>query len=524
VSDAAATPSRAVKVTLFEDRAEVVRRARVALRAGVQWVSLAGVTPFVDDRSLQARVAGHGASGVTVIAARLRRRFHWQPAAGREAVDTLELAAEGARRKADAAAAEVARLESEEHRVRQLFAQWSAGIAAAPRFLADEARGAEWRAARFALDEATSAILEARARAHEAKLRADEEAGRAELRLAEGLAQQPRYETFVEVQLEARGDVETDVEAIYRTPCALWRPEHLARLVDSPGGSRLELVTWATAWQQTGEAWTDVEVVFSTARTAKASSPPLLADDTLVARKKTDEERKRVVVEARDQAVQVAGLDRGARAVDEMPGVEDGGEPLALSPSGRVTLVSDGRPFRVEVGRRTLPAEVTRVLFPERAQVAHHRATATLAGGGGPILAGPVRVARDRAIVGRSKIDFVGEGEPFELGFGVDDGVRVRRTQTEERETQTLTGRQTVKRTVKVYLSNLSGERRRVEVTERVPVSEIEDVEISAPTAPWRFDGEDGFARRDVELPPRGTETLTLTYEIKAAAKVVLPF
>ena len=28
----------------------------------------------------------------------------------------------------------------------------------------------------------------------------------------------------------------------------------------------------------------------------------------------------------------VAGLDRGARAVDEMPGVDDGGEPLMWRP------------------------------------------------------------------------------------------------------------------------------------------------------------------------------------------------
>src|SRR5207253_2460232 len=135
-------------------------------------------------------------------------------------------------------------------------------------------------------------------------------------------------------------------------------------------------------------------VRFSTARPARAATPPSVADDVIYSRRKTDDERRNINVEARDQAIAVAGLGRGARAVDEMPGVDDGGEPLAFEPAARVSLASDGRPFRVEIARATVRADVARVLFPERAPVAHLRATATLAKGASPLLAGPVRVAR----------------------------------------------------------------------------------------------------------------------------------
>jgi uncharacterized protein (TIGR02231 family) len=281
-------------------------------------------------------------------------------------------------------------------------------------------------------------------------------------------------------------------------------------------------VTLAAAWQRTGEVWEDVEVRFSTARPARAASAPLIGDDVLVSRRKTDQELRRVEVSAREQEVMAAGA-AGARAVDEMPGVDDGGEPLLLSPSENVSIASDGRPLRIEVGRLTVEATIDRVLFPEIAQVAHLRATATLTKGG-PLLAGPVRIARGQSLVGRARLDFVGKGEPFEVGLGTDDGVRVRRSQDDQRETTAVTGTQRIKRTVKVYLSNLSGEARRVLVTERIPVSEIDDVEITLTAAGgFRNDGKDGFLHREVDLPPNAAQTLEIAYELRASSRVVLP-
>jgi uncharacterized protein (TIGR02231 family) len=221
--------------------------------------------------------------------------------------------------------------------------------------------------------------------------------------------------------------------------------------------------------------------------------------------------------------VALAGLDRGSRAVDEMPGVDDGGEPLLFTPRERVSIASDGRPFRVEVARATLEAKIERVAFPEVAQVAHLRATATLEKAG-PLLAGPVRIARDKSLVGLGKIGFVGRGEPFEIGLGPDDGVRVRRRRTEERETTTVLGTQRIRRKVEVFLVNLSDEPRQVQVTERVPVSEIEDVEITITDAgSFKPEGKDGLWRCDVELAAHATLELSLVHEIRAGSRVVLP-
>lgn len=517
--------SRAIRVTLFEDRAEVVRAGRVELRPGTQWVALGGVSPCVDDRSVQAKVAGEKA---TVLAARVRRTLHHEPTLGREAIEALENEEKVAWARAESAAKAQERALQELQRADQLIANWAKAVGGVPRKASETSALQSWREAYDAIDGASAAAMSAAGAARAAVLRAEDDAERAALRLREGLLEKPRWEATVEVQVRAEEARAVEVEATYRVPCALWRPEHLARLVTSdsrePRLGTVDIVTFATAWQRTGETWENVEIRFSTARPARAATPPALTPDVLAARKKTEEERKQVVVEAHEQSVALAGLDRGARQVDEMPGVDDGGIPRTYAPSVKVSIPSDGRPFRVEVARAVAKAEIARVLYPELASVAHLRATATHPGPD-PLLAGPVRLVRGGSLVGRARLDFVGAGEPFELGFGADDGVRVRREQTEERETAMLTGAQKIKRAVTVYLSNLSGDARRVLVTERLPVSEIADVQVvPGDVHEWKSDPKDGFLKAEIELAPRATRTIKFAYEVRAGAKVRLPF
>jgi uncharacterized protein (TIGR02231 family) len=228
------------------------------------------------------------------------------------------------------------------------------------------------------------------------------------------------------------------------------------------------------------------------------------------------------VVEAREQTVAVAGLDRGARAVEEMPGVDDGGEALTFEASHPATIPSDGQPVRVEVSRAALDCVVDCVVYPEKGAVPHVRATATLKGRT-PLLAGPVSVVRGTELVGRGQTGFVAPGEPFEVGFGVEDGLRVRRQAEDRRETEWGTQRRT--RTVRVYVSNLGGAPKALKVVERVPVSELKDLTVTVlELSGGRLDDADGTVRWSLELSPGGTQTLTLSYRLEAPTRVQLPW
>ncbi len=525
---------KARRVTLFEDRAEVVRVAELELAPGTSWVVVAGVSAFVDERSIQARLLpreGEASCADRVLSARVRWRAQGVAEVGREVTDALEAEVRKAHRRLEQAGEAEERASVALSRARGLSAAWLEGARVVPRGARAEAKLGAWRDALASLGRAEDEALAQRAAARKEIMAAERAHELAAERFEQASAGDPRHEARVEVEIDAQAARQATLEITYRLPGALWRPEHVVRLagaVPEQGGSAsLEIVTMATAWQRTGEAWDDVEVRFSTARPARAATAPLLTDDVLSSRRKTDAERRHVEVAVRDQSIQVAGLDRGTRAVDEMPGVDDGGEPVVFTPRAPVTIASTGQPFRVEVQRLTVPAKIERVAFPEKAPVAHLRATATLAKGG-PILAGPIRVARGQSLVGRAKIGFVGKGEPFEAGLGTDDGVRIRRTQTEERDVTPVIGTQKIRRKISVYLSNLAEEPKRLLVTERLPVSEIEDVEVTLLDAGgFRLEGRDkadGLLRREVDLGPGATQVLELVYEIRAAAKVVLPF
>ncbi len=508
------------RVTFFEDRVEVARRARVVLDVGVHDVRIDGLALTVDDSSVVAGIA-EGA-GARVLSARVRRSERQEPVAGPDEIATLQKELDAARTRQAIAERGLARAQAEMARLTTLLKRWTAALERVPR--GGEAEMKKWRAAHDSVDAALCRTLDDVA-ARQAELTlAQLDGRRVDGRLQQARMTTPRFSASAELRVEVTGaKAEQAIDLRYRTPLALWRPEHAARLVPRADDAKkwdLVIKTIATVWQRTGESWRDVPCRFSTARPTQTATPPLLSDDVVRLQKKQD---RSVTVALRDETIQHAGLDRGARAVDEMPGVEDGGEPLTFVASQKTTIPSDGQPFRVEIGERRLPCEVDVVVFPERGDAAHVRVTATLTGKT-PLLAGPVRLARGGSIVGRGKTAFVAPGEPFELGFGVDDGLRVRRRIDEERDTTAIIGTQKIKRTLQLYVSNLSGEARQLKVIERIPVSEIGDVTIAVLDKGGAQIDDDGYARFAVDIAANATRTLTLIYKIEAAAKVRLPF
>lgn len=514
-------PSRATRVTFFEDRAEVTRTATFDLQPGPSQVRLGGVSPYVADRSVQAAAAGQG---VRVTGATVRRMIELRPVMEHAELHALEAEAKAAELEARRAAEAMDRLAREAQHAEQLYRDWLATLAQLPPALAEDAVAADWRTRH---DELLRRRLEARDQ-HLAQQWRREDAERVRLRarerLAHGQARLSRTVTWIEVQLDLEAPATLEVEVTYQTPCALWRPEHVLHLgeLDADGHATAELVTFAAVWHRAAETWDAIDARFSTARPAAAANAPILPEDVLLKRVKTADERRHVDVEIREETVSLAGLGADSRTVDELPGVDDGGQPRLYAAQAPIALTSNGLPARVEIQRRTVDVQVARVLMPELAAVAHVKATGTLTGG--PLLAGPARVVRRGSLIGRCKLKFIADGERFELGFGPDDAVRARR-QTEQKRDTTLLGTQKVQRTVELFVSNISGELRRVTLTERVLISEIDDVQVKLlDTKGWRWDAEHGFLHRDVDLPPRRTDTFAITYELTAKSNVNLPF
>lgn len=329
------------------------------------------------------------------------------------------------------------------------------------------------------------------------------------------------YTAYIEADLTISQTGEYEIAFDYVVPNAMWRPWHQARLLleEHPTVSfRID----GCVWQRTGEDWHNVDLVFSTARASLGTEPPLLADDLL----KVQEKSKEIVIQSREQKIQTTGVGGAAPsetpATVELPGVDDGGEVRNLRPATKATIPSDGRPYRVPIFSLSSAANVEYVLMPEvSCQVvlkSEQTNTAQF-----PILAGPVDLVRSSEFVGKTSVLFIAPGEKFTLSWGADEAMRVQRTTTEKREQNHLTKWKSVTTTVKLFLSNIGAESRVIKTTERVPVSELEQVQvevISKKTTGRIQPDDNGFCTWNFTLEPYSQLPSTLVYKVSAAPEV----
>jgi uncharacterized protein (TIGR02231 family) len=506
-------------VTVLEDRASITRRGNVALAAGQQRIVIERVSPILVDKTLTATCSAGRVLDVRCeryVAPWREDAEHSQPATLRTERTLLEA-------KRDAALARGRAAHAEALALAELAAASLSDLAVAA------TRGNATQHADQQLTELDTAEAAARTRAVETELlvtdvvaalgRLDERIARAEAEAGEQAAR-----LIIDVMIETAGAAV--ISAAYVVPGAAWRPYHRAQLVRE--ANRLEWQTTACVWQATGEDWNDVELTCSLERPSLGVEPPDLADDEVRTRKKPDT----VVVEAREQEHESTG--EGAAGPAQVPGIDDGGLGLRLVAS-KISVRADGAPHRIPVGGFTSQVQLSLVAIPLRSPWVHLRAR-IINGGAQPLLAGPVDLIMASGYVGRTEVGFVAPGEKFYLGFGPESDVRLHRTQTRDRDDAGLLGGwnvQTVR--IAVRLSNLGTERREIVVTERIPISEVEQVEVSASAPDAYLLGQDdhpggeeitqvtaralderGLVTWSVELPPLGRRAVTLEYRIKS--------
>lgn len=523
--------SNVTLVTFFEDRAEVQRQAQYQATPGPQWVCIPHISPVIDDRSLQ--VGLQGPEGAMVLAARVLRRLHLSGALGREAIDALTAQALAHDQQAQALQQELARIDTERQRADNLLTQWVDAISQIPKNAHKDDGLTPWQSSFSAIQARSAELITAHSQTLAALNDAQRAAALARAHLSAASHLQPLHETCIEIQLDASPSGGTlTLTATYRLPCALWRPEHLARLLppssntskDTNNPHTIEWLTWATVWQSTGEEWSNTKLAFSTARPAQTASPPLLNDDILYTRHRSQEEQQVITIQAHEQSISHSAQTSNP----DIPGVDDGGQPLLLLAPYPMTIPSNGQPVRVELDRRTLNVQVSRLIVPAVSEVAHlvGRTTVTSSARypGLPLLAGPVHIAREHGWMGRTKLDLTTDNEHLELGFGPDDAIRIRRLAHQKRLPPKLSGQQIERRHIQIFLSNLSDTEREVEILDRIPISEIKEVQIEPleQSPNWTTD-EDGFKRLTLTLAPLEHRELFFKYEVRASSKVRLP-
>lgn len=505
-------PTHVDEVVLLEDRAQVVRAGRGVLPAGRVKLRVEGVSPVLADKTLGVEL-GAQARGIRVVQARVHRRHVVRSGPPQDAFAEIEnLAREReAALRALAAQDAVARdaLESNGSSAKRALEEMAADVSWG------RADTEAWARALTGIREREQA-LRAERRACRARREDLEEALHDLQERLQALATPATdFRATLEAELLVEAEQEVSLRFRYLVPCACWRPHHTAELRQEDAGWTLRFATDGCVWQNTGEDWADARLVFSTQRLSLGAEPPLLTADVLTVRDRADA----LVVEERDQAVETAGPGFGARrTAPELPGIDDGGASLTFCAAGRSTVPSDGRPHRVAILAFTSTATVELVCFPERAPAAVLRCEGENTSSS-PVLAGPVDLVAASGHQGRTTILYVAPQGRLELGFGPDASVRVHRRLDEvEHERSMISKWVRTDVTTTLFFSNIGAEEKTFSVTERIPVSEVEQVRVrldEAASSPGTQADRDGFVRWTVTLPAGGTAERKLRYTLE---------
>ncbi len=510
------------EVTLLEDRAQVSRKGTVSLELGRNRLLIRDVAPVLQDVSLRGGVIPASESSVTsaqVVDLKARRAVRVRSADK----PTMARELEGELEKLKQQFIEVG--EDREHCRQRYGVVLDMLFKSVTEIPQDASWGLvnhqTWHDTFETLCKRGRGLLDGDLEHYFTQLDFEEEA----IRLGTKRLALDRWDTaFVacieaELETEGAGDVELKVE--YVVPNALWRPFHTATLKSE---GRLRFQSSAAVWQNTGEDWRDVQLSFSTARASLGTEPPRLSDDLLQAQRKAET----IIVEQRQVEVQSAGHGRGGArkrtpGAIELPGVDDGGDVQNLRGQGVSTVLSDGRLNVIPVAEFETAVERTLICVPEL-EPKVFRKTSQINELTHPILAGPVELILEGGVSGWTKVLFIASGERFELSFGHDDGLRVYRTISEKSETDLVDQWTRRANEVVLYMSNLEGKEKQVEVVERIPVSELEHVQVKLlekdcePGLPELDDK--GFCRWKVTIPPNDHTILQLSWEVATAPGV----
>jgi hypothetical protein len=187
---------------------------------------------------------------------------------------------------------------------------------------------------------------------------------------------------------------------------------------------------------------------------------------------------------------------------------------------------SDARLHRVSVLAASAPSTARFITVPrESAEV--YREVEIQNPFDAPLLAGPVEVFIDGALLTQSSVGHVDRGGSLLLGLGVEDRLRVARNARVDEATAGLLGGSTaVEHAISIELASALGREVEVAVIDRIPIADDKDIDIKTlyvrPAAEAYTQAERGSPVRkglrwQVTVPPGGKTRIELGY------KVVLP-
>jgi uncharacterized protein (TIGR02231 family) len=538
-SSAHALEAGITAVTVYSDRALVTRTAELKLdHAGLQEVVFDHLPPALQEQSLQ--VAGKGSARVTILD--VSGRLAHLPVEGNERIRGLEAQLLGLTRQMTELSDREEVLRRQQHLVEVIEASATQPPPQAQARVTVE----DWTKLMVFQQEQLLSLAKARQAltVERETLQAQLDVVNAQLGELRGARGRSERNVVVRLDVAAPGTLSLDIR--YMLPGASWQPSYDARLRSDEG--LLELGYFGLVRNGTGEDWTQVALVLSTARPNLGGAAPEFRPWIV-------DVRKPVAMALEMPRMDDAALREEAvkKAIGSQPRMKSAGavanspapEPMAFNAdmataavgagqtsatfrlSTPVSLKADNTVQKLPITTLSLKAELKHEAMPKL------RETAYLSAGivntsDYPLLAGTLNSFLDDSFIATGTLKTVMPGEKFDLALGADEGLAIKRRLVNRfTETVGLTGKTTrVSYEVLLTLTNNRKSTAHLVFSEPLPFSRDERVEVKVTepaerdlgtkAAPKEFTREDeGKLVARLELKPGEKREIRLKYQVE---------
>jgi uncharacterized protein (TIGR02231 family) len=352
-------------------------------------------------------------------------------------------------------------------------------------------------------------------------------------------------QTEVRIRVVAQSPLDADFSVHYQVPDAHWAPLYDARLATGSKTEppKLSLARRAAITQRSGENWDNVTLQLSTARPSDGSAAPVVDTQTV------DFEPEHPPI-AMAPPPPSAPLFKARRPEREAVDTAEVGEPApeASEPMpaqeiitqikrapfdatfqvpGRVTVAGTGETKRVLLGSSDIEPTLACRAVPKSDPNAYLYARFKLAADA-PLLPGSVYLFRDGTFVGTGELPLLRAGETHDLGFGIDDQIKVKHAVLEDKrgETGLISTSHVDSRNFQVNIKNMHERPIDITIMDRIPVSQNDDIRValtgrSSPTT-QDVDGKRGVIAFQARLEPDEEKILEYGYRVSwPAAKAI---
>lgn len=331
-------------------------------------------------------------------------------------------------------------------------------------------------------------------------------------------AEQDRTRLTLTASAAAAGDA--TVEVSYQVANAQWMPVYNLRLTtgDAP---TLELERGAAVYQASGEDWKDVSITLATVRPTGQTWPGEIYSDL---RRIEDpaSPKARVRTEAMGAAADMAP-PAPAPAIMAEPETAIAmldGPSVQYAFSKPVSVANGADEVRIALDKVDFDADVYARAVPLSDSVAYRMARMTNTTQEQLLGSDSATAFVDGQMVGQFSFAPVAPGEEVDIAFGPIETLRLNRVRLNRNEGDRgiISRSNEITEATRIDIENTGTKPWRVELFDRVPVSEQEDLEIdwTAGPAPTVTDHEDrkGVLMWDMTLAPGDESNVTLNVEM----------